>query len=102
MTGPSRDGMASALKSLMGVSNAPDTRSKRVMRRNAIVRKSDFTNVELGHLVRERDTNPEYDLLDCGCEWHSGKNGTSQYTVGPDCAPWPPAYRSKRKYTRST
>jgi hypothetical protein len=95
MTGPSRDGMASALKSLMGVSNAPDTRSKRVTKRHAIVRKSDLTNLELGQQVRERDANPITVQTQFGT-WSSGKAGLGWHTELTEPRPIP--MRSKKKY----
>jgi hypothetical protein len=72
------------------------------MRRNAIVRKSDLTNLELGQQVRERDETPTFDRISCGCAWKSGKGGISIWEHTAACGPWPPAYRSKRKYTRNT
>ena len=69
-----------------------------MMRRSAIVRKSTLTNLELGAMVRERDAEPIFDWMVCGCAWWSEKNGTSRWEHTAECGPWPPAYPSKRKY----
>ena len=68
--------------------------------RKTIIRKSDYTNLELGQQVRERDETPTFDRISCGCAWKSGKGGTSIWEHTAACGPWPAAYPSKRKYRR--
>jgi len=71
------------------------------MSRTTIVRKSDLTNLELGQQVRERDEEPAFDRMPCGCAWWSGKGGTSRWEHTAECGPWPAAYPSKQKYQRN-
>lgn len=67
-------------------------------RRNAIVRKSHNTSLDLSAVMRERDAEPVYDRMPCGCAWWSSKNGTSRWEHTAECGPWPAAYRSKVKH----
>lgn len=71
-------------------------------RRNALVRKSTNTSHDLAMTVRERDEEPVYDRMPCGCAWWSGKGGTSRWEHTAACGPWPAPYRSKAKYRRGT
>jgi hypothetical protein len=73
-----------------------------VTRRNALVRKSTSTSLDLSQLIRERDAEAVYDRMPCGCAWWSGKNGTSRWEHTAACGPWPAAYPSKRKYRGRT
>lgn len=70
-------------------------------RRNAIVRKSPLTNLELSARTRERDEQPVFDRMSCGCAWRSEKGGLSKWEHTATCGPWPVAYRSKAKYQRT-
>lgn len=72
------------------------------MRRNARVVKSTSTSHDLSTLIRERDAEPVFHRMPCGCAWWSGKNGTSRWEHTAACGPWPPSYRSKAKYRHST
>lgn len=72
------------------------------MKRAAIVRKSELTNLELGQLVRERDEWPVERVFRCGCTWNTVKGGLSEWHRCRACGPWAAPYRSKKKYTERT
>lgn len=72
------------------------------MKRAAIVRKSELTNLELGQLVRERDEWPVEQVFRCGCTWNTVKGGLSECHPCRACGPWAAPYRSKKKYTERT
>jgi hypothetical protein len=74
----------------------------RTVRRNAIVRKSPLTSHDIAERTKERDAEPVFDRLPCGCAWWSDKAGTSRWEHTAECGPWPKAYRSKAKYLRAT
>ena len=71
------------------------------MRRNALIIKSPLSAHDIAERTKERDASPVFDRMPCGCAWWSGKAGTSRWEHTAACGPWPPAYRSKRKYLRS-
>ena len=72
------------------------------MRRNALVCTVTTTSLDLSALMRERDAEPAYDRMACGCAWWSGKGGTSRWEHTAACGPWPASYRSKAKYRGRT
>lgn len=71
------------------------------MTRKTIVRKSSHTSAELLALIRERDTEPTFDRVTCGCAWWSVKGGLSRWEHTAACGPWPAPYPSKAKYRRT-